>query len=87
MPGGARIYTEEGVYHILSRGNNKQWVFQDEADFRAYKKILKQLKAEQPFKLYHYCLMNNHIHLIVETNEMTALSKLMKRFNLFYYSH
>lgn len=87
MPRGARIYTEEGVFHILTRGNNKQWVFKDEADFKAYKKILKQLKEEQPFKLYHYCLMNNHIHLIIETNKLTELSKLMKRINLLYYNH
>ena len=87
MPRGARIYTEEGVFHILTRGNNKQWVFHNEADFTAYRKILKQLKEEQPFKLYHYCLMNNHVHLIIETNKMTELSRLMKRLNLSYYNH
>ncbi len=87
MPRGPRIYTEEGLYHILTRGNNKQWVFHDTADFRAYKKILKELKGEQPFKLYHYCLMNNHVHLIIETNKTTELSKLMRRLNLFYYNH
>mgnify|MGYP000311329782 CR=1 FL=1 len=87
MPRVARIYTEEGVFHILTRGNNKQWVFQDEADCRIYKKILKQLKTEQPFKLYHYCLMSNHVHLIIETNKMTELSKLMKRINLLYYNY
>ncbi len=87
MPRGARIYTEEGVFHILTRGNNKQRVCQDVRDFQTYKNILKQLKTKQPFKLYHYCLMNNHIHLIIETNKMTELSKLMKRINLFYYSH
>lgn len=87
MPRLSRIYTDEGVYHILTRGNNQQRVFKDREDFQAYKKILKQLKNEQPFKLYHYCLMSNHIHLIVETNKMTELSKAMKRLNLFYYNH
>ncbi len=87
MPRGRKIYTEEGVFHILTRGNNKQWVFQDEADCRIYKKILKQLKIEQPFKLYHYCLMSNHVHLVIETNKMTELSKLMKRVNLLYYNY
>ncbi len=86
MPRRARIYTEEGVFHILTRGNNKQLVFRDEMDFLSYKKILKQLKEEQPFKLYHYCLMSNHVHLIIETNKITKLSKLMKRINLFYYN-
>ena len=87
MPRVARIYTEEGVFHILTRGNNKQRVFQDEGDYKAYKKTLKALKEKQPFKLYHYSLMGNHIHLIIETNKKTELSKMMKSLNLFYYNH
>ena len=86
MPRAARIYTEEGVFHILTRGNNKQRVFKDKEDFQAYRKILKEIKAKQPFKLYHYCLMSNHVHLIVETNKATELSKMMKRLNLFYFN-
>lgn len=86
MPRVARIYTEEGVFHILTRGNNRQWVFKEKEDFQAYQEILKQLKKEQPLKLYHYCLMNNHIHLILESNKQTQLSKMMKRLNLFYYN-
>jgi len=87
MPRVARIYTEEGIFHILTRGNNKQWVFKNEADFKIYRKTLKSLKKEQPFKLYHWCLMPNHVHMIIETNKKTELSKMMKRLNLFYYNH
>ena len=87
MPRVARIYTEEGIFHILTRGNNKQRVFQDNSDFQTYIRIVKELKKEQPFKLYHYCLMPNHVHLIIESNKKTELSKLMKRLNLFYYHY
>lgn len=87
MPRVARICKDEGVFHILTRGNNKQCVFHDEADFQAYKTLLKRLKEEHRFKLYHYCLMNNHVHLIVETTNNTDLSKMMKRLNIFYYNH
>lgn len=87
MPRTGRIYTEEGVFHIMTRGNNKQPVFHDERDFILYKETLSRLKDEQPFKLYHYCLMTNHVHMIIETNENTELSKLMKRINLSYYHH
>ncbi len=69
MPRIKRIYLEEGIFHILTRGNNKQWVFKDESDFKYYLDILKQLKKEQPFLLYHYILMNNHVHLLIETNQ------------------
>ena len=66
MPRVARIYTDDGIFHVLTRGNNKQWVFHDEEDFFKYKEIIKEVKEEQPFKLYHYCLMSNHVHLLIE---------------------
>ena len=87
MPRTSRIYIEEGVFHVMARGNNKQPVFHDERDFIIYKEKLSSLKDEQPFKLYHYCFMTNHIHMVIETNEHTELSKLMKRINLSYYHH
>ena len=87
MPRIGRIYIEEGVFHIMARGNNKQPVFHDERDFIVYKKTLLRLKDEQPFKLYHYCLMTNHVHMVIETNEDTKLSKLMKRISLSYYHY
>ena len=87
MPRIARIYTEEGIFHILTRGNNKQKVFNNKADFKIYMETLKNLKKEQSFKIYHWCLMSNHIHMIIETNKTTELSKMMKRLNLFYYNH
>ncbi len=87
MPRLARIYTDEGVFHILTRGNNKQNIFNSSEDFSVYKSLFKKLKEEHPFRLYHYCLMTNHIHLIIETNPKTDLSKFMKRINLAYYGH
>ena len=86
MPRAARICVEDGVFHILAKGNNKQKIFEDESDYNVYKNILKKLKEEQPFNLYHWCLMSNHVHMIIETNEKTKLSKMMKRLGLFYYS-
>lgn len=87
MPRAGRIHIEGGIFHIMARGNNKQPVFHDERDFIVYKETLSRLKDEQPFKLYHYCLMTNHVHMVIETNKNTELSKLMKRINLSYYQH
>lgn len=86
MPRIARICTEEGIFHILARGNNRQYIFKGKEDFLVYRDIIKELKNEQPFQLYHWCFMGNHIHLIIEANKKTELSKLMKRLNLLYYA-
>ncbi len=87
MPRIFRILPEEGVLHILTRGNNKQKVFEDELDYKAYHTFLKTYKQEHKFLLYHYCLMPNHIHLIIETTLHTNLAKLMKQINLAYLYH
>ncbi len=87
MPRVGRVYIEEGVFHVMARGNNKQPVFHDERDFIMYRETLSRLRDQQPFKLYHYCLMTNHVHMVIETNKNTELSKLMKRISLSYYHH
>lgn len=87
MPRTARIVPEQGVLHIITRGNNRQIVFRDDGDFQKYRWLLKLYQEEHRFKLYHYCLMSNHVHLIIETTQQTNLSKLMKQINLSYMHH
>jgi len=53
------------IYHVINRGNNRQDVFHKEADFKAFLAALTDLKERKPFKLYGYCLLNNHFHLLI----------------------
>lgn len=87
MPRIFRLLPETAVLHILTRGNNRQQVFKDERDYQYYLRLLKLYKEEHRFLLYHYCLMPNHVHLILETTLLTNLSKLMKQINLAYLYH
>ncbi|MEN6637598.1 MAG: transposase, partial [Smithella sp.] len=64
MPRSARIAPKDFVYHVLTRGNNKQDVFKDDEDFRKYIEILWKYKNQYKYKLYHYVLMSNHVHLV-----------------------
>ncbi|MDP2938464.1 MAG: transposase [Candidatus Omnitrophota bacterium] len=87
MPRISRLLPETGVFHILTRGNNRQKTFEDQKDYKYYLYLLKFYKEEHRFRLYHYCLMPNHVHLILETTPETNLSKLMKQINLAYMYH
>jgi len=88
MPRQARIAPKEYVYHILTRGNNRQDIFKDEKDYEKYLQILKRYKEKYKFRLYHYVLMRNHIHLVLETIEKGGgLSETMKGINLSYAQH
>jgi len=85
MPRNARIAPQEQVYHLLTRGNNRQDVFAEEKDYEKYLEILSRYKERYGFKLYHYVLMTNHVHLTLETMEGGgSLADIMKGINLSY---
>jgi len=85
MPRTARVAPKEYIYHILTRGNNRQEIFKDERDYGKYIEILQRYKERYSFKLYHYVLMRNHVHLVFEPTERGGiLSEIMKGINLSY---
>ncbi len=88
MPRTARVAPKEYVYHVMTRGNNRQAVFKDEEDFSRYLGILQQYREKYKFKLYHYILMSNHVHLVLLPSKRGgALSEIMKGINLSYAYH
>ena len=72
MPRPLRPIADGLVYHVVNRGNNRQNVFRKQADFEAFLQALADLKARKPFKLYGYCLMNNHFHLLLRPTGATV---------------
>lgn len=84
MPRALRITSPNIPFHILNRGNNKQIVFREEKDFIYFIRLLKRYKKELKFKLYHFCLMPNHIHFVIEPTIEGSLSKIMLKLTLAY---
>ncbi len=84
MPRAARITIEKACYHIITRGNQKQNVFKTPPDYQKYLLLLTRYKRRYKFKLYCFCLMPNHIHLIIEVDNPEYLSKIMRGLNLSY---
>ena len=78
MPRTARKQSKTGVYHIMLRGNNKQQIFLDDNDNRQFLKILLEYKEKCNYNVYAYCLMGNHLHLLLKINEV-PLENVMKR--------
>ncbi|MCS7467067.1 transposase [Stieleria sp. ICT_E10.1] len=54
-----------GVYHMLNRANRRDEIFHKEADYVAFEEILRQAVERSKIKLYSYCVMPNHWHLVV----------------------
>ena len=78
MPRQARKKSESGIYHIMLRGINQQQIFEDREDCEKFLEILKDCKAICEFKLFAYCLMGNHIHLLIKEGSEN-LEQLFKR--------
>lgn len=87
MPRPPRLLLSHSYYHIMTRGNNRHFVFKDDEDFEYYLDLIQRFKTEHPFDLFHYCLMNNHVHMLIKTNKASDFSTFMKRLNLAYFYH
>ncbi len=85
MPRQPRIIPPEGFLHVISRGNNRRKLFLIQKDFRVYRLLLKKLKQEESIKIYHYCLMINHVHLLIGVGEDSNIARFMKRLGLKYF--
>ena len=66
MPRSARTISDIGIYHVVARGNNKQIIFEDEADYRRFLGLLRECKHLYGIKILAWSLMENHVHLCVE---------------------
>lgn len=82
-----RQLVDGGVYHVISRGHNKCDLFHSGKDYSMYKYLLSEYKKKFAFKLYHYCLMPNHAHLLLKIAYGDELSRLMQGVNQSYSGH
>lgn len=62
-----RTLIEGGIYHVTSRGNERQAIFRDDRDRERFLERLADSSLSHQVRVYLYCLMPNHIHLLVET--------------------
>jgi putative transposase len=83
MPRKPRIEFSGAFYHVIVRGNQKQRVFKDAADFQKYLLTLTVYKNRTGCRIYAHVLMNNHLHLLIETQDI-PLSKVMQGVNQTY---
>ncbi len=66
MPRAPRRKSESGIYHIMLRGINQQIIFEDDEDYFKFIETLEKYKAISGYKVFAYCLMSNHIHILLK---------------------
>ncbi len=83
MPRGARGICESGVYHVMLRGINRKNIFRDDEDRDRFINTLIKYKQISGYKIYGYCLMSNHVHLVIK-EEKETISQAIKRIGVSY---
>ncbi len=83
----SRILVDEGIYHIMNRGHNRYKIFNSIEDYKIYKDIIRRYKEYFKFDLFNYCLMPNHIHLLLRISKGIELPRLMQAITQAYARH
>lgn len=78
-----RVECPGALYHVIARGNNRQPIFVTQKNYQYYLNLLAKVKDELPFVLYSFCLMPNHIHLLIKTKD-APLSRIMSKVQTSY---
>jgi len=72
-----RLFAPGILYHVIVRGNQRQKTFLGPADYQIYLEKLTQYRRQHEVTIYAYCLMPNHVHLLLECGK-TPLGKFMQ---------
>ena len=88
MPRGARQKSITGIYHIMLRGADRRIIFADDEDCKRFLDTMWRVKQISEFRLYAYCLMGNHIHLLLREGK-EPIELIFKRIGssyVYYYN-
>ena len=75
VPRGPRVVVVGAPHHVVQRGNNRQKTFFCDGDCRDYLQLIRKIAERNRMRLLGYCLMPNHVHLIVIPDLLTSLSR------------
>ncbi|MCR5847612.1 MAG: transposase [Lachnospiraceae bacterium] len=87
MPRKPRVLSSTGIYHIILRSVNQHIIFEEDSDYQKFLYILSDCTKKYDSKIYAYCLMDNHIHLLIHAssdNISTIFQSLGTKFVRWY---
>jgi len=78
MPRISRGLFDDSIYHIINRGNGGQIVFQKDKDYEAFINLMGKAKTRYDIRIFAYCLMPNHFHMVLMPHRSKDLSQWMQ---------
>lgn len=87
MPRKNRIHYRSAFHHVMLRGNNRKNIFLNEKDYQNFLMIIANATDAYNFNVHLYCLMTNHIHLVIEVGDVPISRILLKLYVNSYRFH
>ena len=87
MPRKPREFSETNIYHIILRGNDKTDIFYEDQDRYVFLERVEETKKKFNYEIFSYCLMNNHIHMIIRVKNnflSKAIQSLAVRYSAYF---
>jgi putative transposase len=83
----ARLLLDGAYYHVLTRGNDKRVIFRRQKDYKYFLQVVRAYLEKFKIDIVHYCLMPNHVHLLVCAHHASDLPKFMQGVLQVYAAH
>jgi len=84
MPRIKRKNLNSDIFHIMSQGIDKEYIFEKDQDKRKYRKLLSQNYYKYNIEIISYCIMGNHVHLLIKSDKIKNVSDFMHQINMQY---
>lgn len=84
MPRKKRQKSSTNMYHVVIKGADRQLLFEERKDYQKYLNLLEYYKEECNFEIFAYCLMSNHVHLLIRHSEQFPLETVFRKINTAY---
>lgn len=84
MPRIARSSLGTSFFHVIVQGINKEYIFNKEEYVKKYLELICKKREDYNIQLLAYCIMNNHAHLLIYSEDYKELSKFMHKINCIY---
>lgn len=82
MPRIPRKHLSCNVFHVMVQGINKEYIFDTQQLMKKYEKLMREASEKYDIKIVSYCIMNNHAHMLLFTDDIEEMSNFMKSINI-----
>lgn len=84
MPRVPRERFSSGFFHIMIQGINKEYIFKEDENKEKYLSLMRKYYEKYNIKIISYCIMNNHAHFIIYSDDIKQISSYMHKINTIY---